>query len=378
MMAESLDPAGTGPASRDFTVQYQKIHLDIDFAHRAISGRTEIQILPESKELRTIRLNCRQTKIKSVSVEGKPVNIKDVKYLDPYMLAKPFPSSSVHQHHLLRHRIQPFVENPPAQELHIPLPRGVRVSDSVPTTLTLKLVKTEAETVAPSEPLAGAEEPSFIPLKIEIEFETKNTRDGLQFIGITEGDTRYPHVYTSNSVLPGTSCSLFPCVDDPTSRHPWDISIRCPRTLGDAFAQSVEVSTTSIEPPGSATAVAPAKTLGELMGLSEREKALDLSVICSGNLTDEVCRICYKCQAVLSDNTRSLIQQTLHAKPCHSRRLLLLQRIKLASQLGLLRTLTSRFFVNWTTMKNSEARQCESTDSAYLVVQQKSAIRACP
>lgn len=327
-------------------MQYQKLHLDIDFAHRAISGRTEILILPESNELRTIRLNCRQTKIKSVSVEGKAVNLKDVKYLDPYVLAKPFPSSNVHQHHLLRHRIQSFVDNPPAEELHIPLPRGVRVSDSASTTLTLKLVKTEAETPAPNESLVGGEEASFTPLKIDIMFETKDIRDGLQFIGIQEGDTRYPHVYTSNSVLPGTACSLFPCVDDPTSRHPWDISIRCPRTLGDAFAQSVETPTKSIEPLNAETATSSAKTLGDLMGLSEREKALDLSVICSGNLTDEVCRKCYECQELSSDNTRSLIPQTLHAKPCHSRRLLLLRRIKSASRLVHSRMLISPSFVN--------------------------------
>jgi len=300
-MADTLDPAGTGPASRDFTVQYQKLHLDIDLAHRAIFGRTEILILPESNELRTIRLNCRQTKIKSVSVEGKAVNLKDINYLDPYVLAKPFPSSSVHQHHLLRHRIQPYVDNPPAEELHIPLPRGVRVSDSAPTTLTLKLVKTEIDTLTPNEPLAGAEEASFTPLKIDIVFETKDIRDGLQFIGIQEDDTRYPHVYTSNSVLPGTACSLFPCVDDPTSRHPWDISIRCPRTLGDAFVQSVENSTKSIEPVDVENATSPVKTLGDLMGLNEREKALDLSVICSGNLTDEVCRSCYEHQEFTSD-----------------------------------------------------------------------------
>lgn len=303
-MADTLDPAGAGPASRDFSVQYQKLHLDVDFAQRALTGRTEILVLPESKELQTIRLNCRQTKIKSVSVEGKTVNLKDITYSDPYVLAKPFPSASVHQHHLLRHRIRPFVENPPTEELHIPLPRGVRISDSAPTTLTLKLVKTEAELSAPSEPIASAEEAAFTPLKIDITFETKATRDGLQFIGMQDGDTRYPHVYTSNSVLPGTACSLFPCVDDPTSRHPWDVSICCPRTLGDAFSQPVETPIKSIEQLKPESAAASVKTLGDLMGLSEAEKALDLSVICSGNLTDEVCRLCHKFQEVSSDIIR--------------------------------------------------------------------------
>lgn len=293
-MAETMDLM-TGTAGRDFSVQYQKVHLNVDFRRRAISGNTELLILPESKELKTIRLHCRQTQIKSVSVEGKAVRLGDIKYTNPYACAKQYAGLTANQHHQLRSRIGPYLEQPPAEELHIPIPRGVRLTDSAPTSFTIKLFKTEIPTNAPVQTPGGdgsEQAANFLPLKLEIAFETLDVRDGLFFIGLQDGDTRYPHAYTNNSPFAGTACSLFPCVDDPTSRHPWDISIRCPRTLGDAFAQRVSKNAdTAKAEDGAIVAGVQSPSISDDMGLSESDKALDLSVICSGNLTDEVsCR----------------------------------------------------------------------------------------
>lgn len=287
-MTEIIDPAAGGAVSRDFSVQYQKVFMDVDFRRRAISGKTEILILPESKELRTIRLNCRQVKITRVSIEGKTVSSKDIKYTDPYECAKPYPSFTVHQHHLLRNRIRPYMEPPTAQELHIALPPGVRVTNSPP--LTLKLFKTAEQ--EPSEAAANDGLGEFTPLTIEIEFEAHAVRDGLHFVGLEDGDTRYPHMWTNNSPNAGNACSLFPCVDETTSRHPWDITIRCPRTLGDAFTTTM--SSDAKKSSGSTDVVqtklddGPDDESLTSVGLSERERALDLLVVCSGNLTDEV------------------------------------------------------------------------------------------
>lgn len=284
-MTETVDLAAAGAISRDFSVQYQKVLLDLNFRRRAISGKTEILILPESKDLKTIRLNCRQVKITKVSVEGKTVNLKDIRYADPYECAKPYPSFTVYQHHLLRNRIRPYIEPPTAQELHIQLPQGVRVTNSPPLTLKLFKADTEASELAANE---GAGE--FTPLNIEIEFEAHAVRDGLHFVGLEDGDIRYPHLWTNNSPYAGKACSLFPCVDETTSRHPWDISIRCPRTLGDAFAAKVSSNGdgTSKESMDIVSKDGSDNDLSSTVGLSEREKALDLLVVCSGNLTDEV------------------------------------------------------------------------------------------
>jgi transcription initiation factor TFIID subunit 2 len=290
-MTDTTD-LSTGKASREFAVQYQKIHLDIDFGRRAISGKTELLVLPESKDLKIIRLNCRQTSIKSVSIEGKPVNLRDIKYTDPYECARHYASLTANQHHQLRSRIGPYLEQPPEEELHIPIPRGVRLTDSAPASFTIKLFKTELDTPAPIQiPVADGSDQAatFLPLKIEIAFETSDFRDGLSFVGFQDGDTRYPHLYTNNSPFAGTTCSLFPCVDDSTSRHPWDISIRCPRTLGDAFSQPMGKTfelTRMQEGMPNVTTDGPLRA--DDMGFSETDKALDLSVICSGNLTDEV------------------------------------------------------------------------------------------
>ena len=284
--------AAAGSVSRDFSVQYQKVYLDVDFRRRAISGKTELQILPDSKDLRTIRLNCRQTKIKSVSVEGRAVDLKDIKYTDPYECSKPYRSFTVHQHHQLCNRIKAYLDNSPKEELEIPIPRGVRITDSSAPPLTLKLFRTEAETPQPAETAVTTDSDqtaAFTPLKVEITFETTNVRDGLVFVGSQDGDMRYPHVYTTNSPHAGTTCSLFPCVDDPRSRHLWDISIRCPRTLGDAFARlKGGKDNANLKAMTEDERAAPQNTTDD-SGLTERDNALDLSVICSGNLTDEVC-----------------------------------------------------------------------------------------
>jgi hypothetical protein len=59
--------------------------------------------------------------------------------------------------------------------------------------------------------------------------------------------------------------------------------------LGDAFGQPVgETTETANIEPGAITASEESPSSNDDMGLSESDKALDLSVISSGNLTDEV------------------------------------------------------------------------------------------
>ena len=55
-----LENPAAPAAAAGFSVSAQKVHLDIDFATLSVKGKTEITVQPHSKELRTIRLNCRQ------------------------------------------------------------------------------------------------------------------------------------------------------------------------------------------------------------------------------------------------------------------------------------------------------------------------------
>ncbi|KZF26135.1 hypothetical protein L228DRAFT_242553 [Xylona heveae TC161] len=292
-----LQPPGLG-----FTVLHQKVELDLDFATRRLRGKTEITINPLFKELRIIRLNCRQCKLKRLNVNGRGVSVK---YNEPYSGYKLHGLSEVHQYHQLRQKIEPQLRNPPEEELLITLPKSLRIEEIDPFSaeahnilLSRNNGSTKKES-GDSSMLAGTplskpgddQAARFTPLTIFIEFTTDNVRDGLHFVGLEDGDLRYPHAYTRNSMFPGAACALFPCVDDSSSRCTWEISIKYPRTLGDALGKAesqmngiVNGLNGTQQPNGTQ----PSGGNQSEFSVGAEDQSLDMSVICSGDLTDEI------------------------------------------------------------------------------------------
>lgn len=134
-------------------------------------------------------------------------------------------------------------------------------------------------TPAPTARL-DASTPAFVPLVLRIEFTVENIRDGIHFVGCDPEDQRFPHVYTTLSPLSGSACAIFPCIDDVHERCTWDLEITVPRTLGDIRRaargeRQGGINGDPISEPG----------LDELDEFSD----LDLVVVCSGDLQDEVC-----------------------------------------------------------------------------------------
>lgn len=337
------DTPGTTPPGPGFSVFSQKVELDIDFLTRSIIGKTEITIQPHYKELKTISLNCRQCILTRISVEGKG---PPTKYQDPYSRLKLHDSAGVHQHHLLRQKIgpqgkSPEGKDPPEEELIITLPRGVQIEELDPFSnaaqeeLLAKAggnTKREAGDVTSLVEIPvgkGTEDHGwrYTPLKIKIEYTIKNFRDGLHFVGLQDGDQRYPHCYTRNSPYGKNACCIFPCVDDPHTKCMWEISIRCPRTLGDAIkpngatgANGVDgaIQANGIDANGLTNAGSDQLVMAKGIpdhndDISASEKALDISVVCSGELTDEVCSL----QIIVnytSNIARSLIPMTRPGK----------------------------------------------------------------
>ncbi|KAK5200778.1 Transcription initiation factor TFIID subunit 2, partial [Cryomyces antarcticus] len=119
-MPDALDTPVLPSLGLGFSVYSQKVELDVDFATRTVTGRTEITIQPHLKELKTIRLNCRQCIIKRLNVEGRGPSLT---YNDPYASLKLHASSTVHQHHMLRRKIEPCLRDFPDEELTINLPK---------------------------------------------------------------------------------------------------------------------------------------------------------------------------------------------------------------------------------------------------------------
>lgn len=258
---------------------HQKVDLDIDFPNQRIKGKTEITIHPHYKELRHVRLNFRQGVLKRVSVGGKGPTTK---YVDPYESLRLY---GVHQHPKLASKLESLTKSPREPEITLTIPKSVRIEELDPFSfeaqnqLSLRGGPGDEGADAPLGSRADTSLPRYTALTIYVEFYVDRPREGIQFVGVEDGDQRYPHAFTTNSPDVSDGCCLFPCVDDISSRCTWDISIRCSQTLGDAFSTPISGET--------------APTAGQIgdtqfRKISPEDANLDMVVACSGNMTDEI------------------------------------------------------------------------------------------
>ena len=302
LVQEVLETTPPAP-ERTFTVSHQKLDLDVDILCGTFAGRTTLTISPQSRVLSQIGLNCRQCKVRKVAVNGTTATYS---YRDPYERIVPGIESTVHQHHQVREKLAEHLKAPPEPELIITIPKSVRIDDLDPLSVEAPArvasfasghYKRESDGGSigdiPQSAKSTIEQTArYTPINVYIEYDVSRSQDGIQFIGCEEGDLRYPHAYTKNSLLPGAACSLFPCVDDCTSRCTWEVSIKCARTLGDALACALPFddqplvnrrsSTTSLKRHGCHRDV----SVG--LAYTDEDKALDIIVIGSGDTTDEI------------------------------------------------------------------------------------------
>lgn len=277
-----------------FSVSHQKVELDIDLRTRSLRGRTEITISPHSKDLKIVRLNCRQCELTGLRVNGRTCS--GTAYEDPYERTTLPGEAGVHHYRRLQQRIAGQLKNPPEEELIIALPKGHKIEELDPfseesqTTLLSKSVGSSRGDTSANVPDI-LQNNRFVPLQINIEYVVRNIRDGMQFVGWEEGDLRYPHTYTTTSLSPGTACCLFPCTDGLISRSTWEISVKCQKTIGEALRSPRPQARSNGVNGISFGAEESQKSYGANMRLdsfSEEDQALDLAVICTGDTTDEV------------------------------------------------------------------------------------------
>ncbi|KAH6669425.1 putative transcription initiation factor TFIID subunit 2 [Halenospora varia] len=294
-----------------FVLSHQKVELDIDFSTQSLTGKVELTILPQTKELSVIKIDARQCSIPRGKVLVNGV-VADFDFEDP-MEALSIPDHllwGANQYDLQRERIKHLAEDTRSRgTLEITLPRGVRVEEvdpfsenpatqralaaaraSVVDGISGPLSATPANTPKTAAEQAGR----FQPLTITIPFIIKHFRDGLHFIGLAEGDARFPYAYTRHSVDPGLASCIFPCIDDPAMRCTWDITIKCSRTLGDALKKKpLPVRNNPHKPShhgrglvnGIVNGVKPVEEYQ--VPLSEEEKLLEMVVVCSGEVMNE-------------------------------------------------------------------------------------------
>ena len=280
-----------------FSISHQKVEIEVDLLSCSLRGKAEITIDPHLKGLKSVSLNCRQCDIKRVFVNGKLCS--NYTYDDPYAEARIPWRAGVQQWQMLKSKIEDTLKEPPEEELVITFPKSVKIDDLDPFAAEAQKVLLPRKDAADGSALDTSQGPRAVsekvsritPVTVTLEYTIDEVRDGMQFDGWDQADLRYPHAYTKQSSAPGTACCLFPCVDKLTYRCTWDISITCSRTIGDAILQSQKPSNMS-------------SLTGELRALNgryvranlapsvdsfcEEDRLLDIIVVGTGELTDEV------------------------------------------------------------------------------------------
>ena len=266
-----------------FTVAHQKVELDVNFS-QLVNGKTDITIYPDSSDLKEISLHGRQCAIKKVLVNNLPP--KSVLQEDPCDQLTLHTRGSVHQHHLLADKLARSVGSEPQPDIIISLPdilKIVRVEVAEVHTQAAESIKITnlhsqgASATEVTQALADTTAAKFTPLTVVIEFESCHAREALHFVSGRRGGGRWPHAYTQAKLGSGGASSLFPCVDKINSRCTWDISIKCPRTVGDAVDQALSFDSTYHK--GDTITIGSAR---------QSYESKEMIVICSGELTDDI------------------------------------------------------------------------------------------
>lgn len=275
-------------AYEPFRVLEQRVQLDLNFREKQIQGVTNIKIFKLSNDLEYISLDARQL---DIDKDGITVNNQKVRveYKDPYDLMDT-PAGytwTARQHHLRTKRMEPLQH---ATRPELPM-SGREQNGCQPVSGSLRIwlrpEKNNKIVLKPQTPgvSSSLNPPVFNEYDVTIPFRINRVRDGLHFAGVEDGDMRYPHAYTRHSIERGFTSCLFPCVDDRTRVPEWRISLKFPRTVGDALKQPLA---SQANPSAAPVHQVSRKDQGRREAqLAEEDKLLDMTAVCSGTLVGE-------------------------------------------------------------------------------------------
>jgi len=220
-------------AEPQYLVTHQNVELDVDFRSRKLVGSAKITIQPLSKDLRTLPLNCRGIDVKSVTVEGHPVDIPRSR--DPYEAYRVREVYTVKQHEQIRQNIEQDIKDPTEPTFIVTLPKQVRIKEYNPNDPS-NANNAKVDSAIDAAMTASFEDGDLVytPITLVVRYVVEKSREALRWVGMQPGDSRYPHMYTCASSVPGLRpCFVFPVVGLASSRCSWRLTINCPRTIGD-------------------------------------------------------------------------------------------------------------------------------------------------
>ena len=308
-----LDPDGDLPAivdhpMREYFVIKQDVDLEVNFRDRRIDGSTDIYVVVFSDRIEEISLDAAHCQIDTDNititemreVNGEPVEgqkgIAIAEYDDPYEKlshAKSWNWRAEH-HDVRRKRARSVFHN---RRSDVPA-ENRELEGCTPTYGSLRVrLRPKGDTSGPKGPSGtrliirkatsnlDSPDKTHRQFRIHIPFTNQNPRDGLHFVGVDALDNRFTHMYTRHSLQPGIASCIFPCVDDHGSRCDWKISIKYPRTLGDALQQALATQQNGTAHGSSDKPQADGQD--RMFVLAEEDKLREMTVVCSGFLMEE-------------------------------------------------------------------------------------------
>lgn len=273
-----------------FSVTHQDIELEVDFRSRKLVGSATITIQPLSKDLRAIPLNCRGIDVKSLTVEGHPVDIP--RFRDPYEAYRVREVYTVQQHEQLRRNIEHEHKDPPEPTFIVTLPKNVRIKEFNPNELS-GTNNAKVDSAIDAAMTASFEDGDLVytPLTLVVRYVVERSREAVRWVGMHPGDSRYPHMYTCASSVPGLlPCFAFPIIGQASSRCSWRLRMDCPRTIGDFLRPKATGAVNGINGLTNGTGD-DAMDIDEeepaaFSHLTDEEKDLELQVVGSGLMED--------------------------------------------------------------------------------------------
>ncbi|PHH78364.1 hypothetical protein CDD80_6987 [Ophiocordyceps camponoti-rufipedis] len=298
-----MESTQTTPTLYDVFVIKQEVSLDVNFREKRIDGSTDIFMYTFSEKVDDFTLDAAHCEIltdritvteiheaNGELVEG-PKRPVQAEYLDPYAkLCHPESWNWTAEHHDLRRirarslfnarRVDVPAEN---REGCTPAYGSLRISlrdRGEPDRPKVIIRKSSANLEASTDRMHKH-------YKVTIPFVNRNPRDGLHFVGVDPLDHRFSHMYSRHSIQPGTASCIFPCIDDHGARCDWRISIKFPRTLGDALQQALATQRDTSLSNGTSQDRMLADGSDRLSRLAEEDKLREMTVVCSGFLVEE-------------------------------------------------------------------------------------------
>lgn len=302
LQGEYADPPMRDQPVLEYFIIKQDVSLEVNFRDRRIDGTTNIYLAVFNEKLETVSLDaadciidttkitiCDLRYVQNEIVEGQPRQAV-AEFNDPYRkLSRPQAANWHQQHHDLRRQRAREVFY--GRQNDVPA-ENREFEGCTPVYGSLKVnLKNKAEPDRPrlvikksASALQSIDSPQHRQYKITIPFSHSNPRDGLHFVGVDSLDNRFPHMYTRHSLNPGTASCIFPCIDDHGSRCDWRISVKFPRTLGDALRQALVTQKPGATEGQNDRSHADAGN----SSLAEEDKLREMFAICSGFLMEEI------------------------------------------------------------------------------------------